>query len=122
MGDPAADRAAKEFAVAADKGGIYVYRNENFGAAIKMEVAVDGEVLGSTGAKTYLFKEVEPGAHTVTSKAENTSSIEVDVAPGSLAYIWQEVKLGVLVARSKLQQVSEEQGRKGVLESKLAVK
>jgi len=34
-------------------------------------------------------------------------------------YVWQEVKMGLLMARSKLSQVSEEEGKQGVMESKL---
>ncbi|RZJ09198.1 MAG: hypothetical protein EOP39_12055 [Rubrivivax sp.] len=61
-----------------------------------------------------------PGKHTVESKAENTDKIEVDAQPGMLYYIWQEVKMGVLGARNKLQLVSEADGKKGVSETKLA--
>lgn len=120
MGDPQRDAALKNFKVAPDKAGIYVYRNESFGAAIKMDVAVDGQPLGQTAANTYLYKEVAPGKHTVSSAAENTDTVDVDLKPGALAYIWQEVKMGFVKARSKLNLVSEAEGRKGVLETSLA--
>lgn len=61
-----------------------------------------------------------PGKHTVTSSAENTDTLEVDVKPGALAYIWQEVKMGLLYAQTKLHLVSEEDGKKGGLETSLA--
>lgn len=121
MGDPKADGAAKTFQVPADKAGIYVYRNESMGAAVKMDVIIDGQNIGETAANTYFYKEVAPGKHTVTSKAENTDTVEVDLKPGTLAYIWQEVKMGVMFARTKLHLVSEQEGKKGVLETKLAV-
>jgi hypothetical protein len=120
MGDPKQDAALKAFTVAPDKAGIYVYRNESFGAAIKMNVSIDGAEIGQTAANTYLFKEVAPGKHTVASKAENTDAVEIDAKPGTLTYIWQEVKMGILAARTKLQVVSEAQGKKGVQETKLA--
>lgn len=122
MADAKQDAAAKTFQVAPDKAGIYVYRNETMGAAIKMDVTVDGENIGQTAANTYLFKEVAPGKHTVTSAAETTDTLEVEVKPGTLAFIWQEVKMGVLTARSKLQRMTEADGKKGVQETKLAVK
>ena len=90
------------------------------GAAIKMGVELDGKAIGQTAANTYLYKEVTPGRHTFTSKAENDSSIDVDAKPGTLLYIWQEVKMGLLGARSKLQLVDQVQGQKGVQETKLA--
>ena len=40
--------------------------------------------------------------------------------PSKTYYVWQEVKMGAFMARSLLQQVDEESGRKGVLECKRA--
>ena len=85
-----------------------------------MDVELDGKAIGQTAANTFLYKEVAPGKHTFTSKAETDSTIEVDAKPGTLLYIWQEVKMGILGARSKLQLVDQAQGQKGVHETKLA--
>jgi Protein of unknown function (DUF2846) len=120
MGDAKQDAALKTFTIDKDKSGVYIYRKESMGAAITMDVELDGKSVGKTAAKTYLYKEVIPGKHTFTSKAENDSSIEVDAKPGALLYIWQEVKMGILGARSKLQLVDQAEGQKGVQETKLA--
>jgi hypothetical protein len=121
MGDAKRDTELKTFAVAPDRAGVYVYRNESMGAAIKFDVAIDGTAMGQTAANTYLYKEVAPGKHTLTSKAENTDTLEVEVLPGTVTFVWQEVKMGVLYARSKLRLVDEAQGKQGVQECKLAV-
>lgn len=120
MGDAAKDAELKSFTARPGMAGLYIYRNENFGGAIRMDVEVDGKPIGQTAAKTYFYKEVAPGKHTVTSKSENTDTLEVETVAGKLYYIWQEVKMGLLYARTKLSLVSEEEGRKGVLESSLA--
>lgn len=120
MGDAKQDAALKTFSVPADKAGVYIYRNESMGAAVKMDVEVDGKAIGQTAANTYLYKEVAPGKHTVSSKAENTDTIEIDAKPGTLTYVWQEVKMGLMYARTKLNLVGEAEGKKGVLETKLA--
>ena len=120
MGDAKQDTALKTFKAPADKAGMYIYRNESMGGAVKMDVAIDGKPIGQTAAKTYLYKELSPGKHTVTSSAENTDSVEIDAKPGTLSYVWQEVKMGVLYARTQLHLVSEAEGKKGVLESSLA--
>ena len=120
MGDAKQDAALKTFTVPKDKAGVYVFRHEAMGAAIKMDVAMDGQAIGQTAANTYLYKEVAVGKHTFTSKAENESTVEIDAKPGTLLYLWQEVKMGFGSARSKLQLVDQAQGQKGVLESKLA--
>lgn len=121
MGDPAQDAALKKFAAKEEVSGIYIYRNENFGAAIKMDVEVDGAPLGQTAAKTYLYKEVPAGKHRITSKSENDDTIEIDTVAGKLYYIWQEVKMGILYARTKLHAVDTATGQSGVQESQLAV-
>ncbi len=121
MGDPAMDAQLKQFQVSPDKSAIYIYRNETMGTAVKMDVAIDGQPIGQTVANTYLYKEVTPGKHVITSEAENTSTLEVDAKPGSAVYVWQEVKMGVLFARNKLQEVSPAEGQAGVRETELAV-
>ncbi|WP_428420582.1 DUF2846 domain-containing protein [Methylibium sp.] len=121
MGDAKQDATLKTFQAPADKAGIYIYRNESMGAAVKMDVLLDGQNIGETAANTYMYREVAPGLHTVASKAENTDTVEVDLKPGTLAFIWQEVKMGLLFARTKLHVVSEQDGKKGVAETKLAV-
>lgn len=120
MGDAKQDAALKTFSVPADKAGVYIYRNESMGAAVKMDVELDGKPIGQTAANTYLYKEVAPGKHTITSKAENADTLEIDAKPGTLSYVWQEVKMGLMYARTKLHLVSEADGKKGVLETKLA--
>ena len=113
------DNAAKSFAVKPGKANIYVYRNENFGAAIKMSVALNGKLVGDTAAKTYLVVQVDPGSYTVTSKTENDSNVTVDAAAGRNYFLWQEVKMGLMAARSNLQLVDDATGKAGIAECKL---
>jgi len=120
MGDSTQDTALKNFSVPSDRSAIYVYRNESMGASIKMDVLIDNAQVGQTAAKTFLYKEVTPGKHTVTSSSENTDTLDIETSPGKATYVWQEVKMGVLYARTKLHLVDAEEGKKGVLETKLA--
>ncbi len=120
MGDAKQDIALKSFSAKPEVAGVYIYRNESIGAAVRMDVELDGKPVGQTAAKTYFYKEVTPGKHTVTSKSENTDTLEFEAAAGKLYYVWQEVKMGVLYARTKLHLVGDDEGRKGVLESQLA--
>lgn len=120
MGDTKRDAELKTFAAKRDMAGVYIYRNESFGAAIRMDVSVDGKALGQTAAKTYFYTEVAPGKHTITSASENTDTLEIETVAGKLYYVWQEVKMGLLYARTKLSLVSEEEGKNGVMESQLA--
>ncbi len=85
-----------------------------------MTVALNGKVAGQTGPQTYFLWEVDPDPHEVSSLAENTSTLKLNTEAGKAYFIWQEVKMGLWMARSQLQQVDEETGRKGVAECKRA--
>ena len=85
-----------------------------------MDVEVDGKPLGQTAAKTYFYTELAPGKHLITSKSENSDTLEINALPGKLYYIWQEVKMGVLYARTKLHLIDDAEGQRGVLETQLA--
>lgn len=113
------DTQLKTFSVKPDRANVYVYRNESMGAAVKMDVDFDGKSIGQTVAKSYFALEVVPGKHTLISKAENDSVLDVDAEAGKNYFIWQEVKMGFMYARNKLQVVDEVAGKAGVSECKL---
>lgn len=120
MGTAEQDAEMKRSSAAPDMSRVYIYRNESMGAAIKMEVAIDGKLLGSTAANTYLAADVTPGPHTISSDAENLTLLKINAVPGRSIYVWQEVKMGFGSARSLLHLVPEAEGRSGVNETKLA--
>lgn len=113
------DQKAKSFENSSNKATLYIYRNENFGAAISMEILVNNKSIGQTAAKTYFKYDVTPGHYQIQSKAENTSILDLDVWAGKSYFVWQEVKMGFIYARNKLQLTDEIKGKAGVLESKL---
>ena len=119
MADLELDAKAKEFVPAPSKASIYIYRNETFGAAISMAVTVNGLMLGQTAAKSYFLINVPPGSYVIESQAEGVSKLPLSVVYGKNYFVWQEVKMGIFYAGSMLQQVTEDVGRVGVMESKL---
>lgn len=120
MATPQQDAAAKKFNVPAGKSRIYLYRNESFGGAIKMAVSLDGKTMGQTGPETFFVWDVNPGHHTIESLTENTAKLSLDTQPNKLYFVWQEVKMGLLSARSLLHKVDRQAGEKGVMECKMA--
>ena len=110
---------AKTFATMPDKAVVYVYRNTMFGAAVSMAVAVDGVEVGATGAYSFFKLAVPPGHHTIVSNAENDSTLSIDVQAGQNYYIWQDVKFGILVARTGLHVVTAEEGQAEIRKLKL---
>ncbi|MFC5526795.1 DUF2846 domain-containing protein [Rhodanobacter ginsengisoli] len=119
MASKSQDAQAKTFTPAADKATVYIYRNETFGAAIKMPVLIDNVSVGDTASKTYIEKQLPPGPHTVTSKTEKDSSVTIDMLAGQIYYVWQEVKMGMWAAGSALHVVDAKKGEAGVRESTL---
>jgi hypothetical protein len=113
------DARAKAFNVKPDKSLIYLYRNETWSTQI-VSVTLDGKVAGQIGPQTYYMWEVTPGAHEVASLVESISMLKLTTEPGRLYFIKIEAKMGWTAARSLLQQVDEETGRKAVSNCKRA--
>jgi hypothetical protein len=94
------------------KGRIYVMRPAGAGSAVSMNVSDDGKPIGSTGAHGFLCWEREPGDTIVTSTSEGASKAALSVQPGVVYYIFQHVRMGLLMARSELEIVDEAKGQK----------
>ena len=118
---PEADTSAKQFTAPSGAANVYVFRDESFGGAVKMSVLLDGHPLGDTGPKCYLMTPVAPGPHQVTSKAEKDSTVDFTAQAGNSVYVWQEVKMGILSARSSLKIVDEATAQPRVCGCSLAV-
>lgn len=116
------DQAMKTFsAPASDKAGLYIFRDSSLGAALKKTVSIDNQVIGETAAKTYFYSEIEPGEHTLATESEFSDNLLVIKVQAGLNYfVRQYIKFGAFVGGANLELVSEEEGKKGVLASKLA--
>jgi hypothetical protein len=119
MANKDADKAAKTFSVRPGFANIYIYRNQSFGSSVLMTVAVDGVVVGTTAADTYVLVEVRPGPHTIQSRAEDEVSLGVTAGPGQNYFVHQQVKMGSFRARSELRAVDEEEAREDLDECRL---
>ena len=120
LGDPEQDAMFKAFTVAPDQAGLFIYRNQSFSHGVWTDVRLDGTPLGNTSAMTYLYTPVAPGYHVITSSAENTDTLELDIKAGTLAYVSQEVEAGTDSPLVKFHRMKEQDGRAGVLECNLA--
>jgi len=63
-------------------------------------------------------KQRAPGSR-ISYMSKNDATLTLSTEAGKNYYVWQEVKMDLLMTRSKLSQVSEEEGKQGVMESKL---
>jgi hypothetical protein len=120
LGDPEQDATLKAFAVAPDQAGLFIYRTQRHSPEVWTSARLDGTLLGNTSAMTYLYTPVAPGNHVITSSAENTDTLKLDIKAGTLAYVWQEVEIGPDFPQVTFHRMREQDGRVGVLECKLA--
>lgn len=102
------------FAAKPDVAVVYVYRDQTVGMAIGMDVLLDGQSIGKTKAKRYIRAEIAPGSHLLSCTTEAKSELPLELEAGKVYYVWQQVKMGLVVARNKLQIVDEAKGQKGV--------
>ena len=96
-----------------------IIQDITIGGSLRMDTqgiaGMDGVVIGKTVKKTYVVKQVHPGRHTVLSKTEGDPTINVVAVAGQNYFVWQEVKMGVFMARTKLHSIGETEGKAKVL-------
>lgn len=117
------DASMKQFsAPAADKAGLYIYRNSFAGKALKKSVSLDGKVLGETANKVYFYKEIAPGKHVISTESEfSDNALTFQAEGGKNYFVRQYIKMGVFVGGAGVEIVDETEGMQGVRDSKLAI-
>lgn len=99
---------------AADEGMVYVVRPEMVGTLVRFNVFLDDKAdtseVGYNRGNQHIYFPVEPGQHTVYSKAENWASIDINVEPGNTVFLRQHPKMGLMMARNTLSLLDELEG------------
>lgn len=112
------DASAEQFAPPADKANLYITRISDMGMAVLFQVRLDGELVGSIATDTYLLFEVEPGQHKVSVITPESQALHrVDAQPGNNYFVDVVPKMGWAAARAELVQLTDEEGRKAVVEA-----
>jgi hypothetical protein len=124
MGDSHDDSILKSFPTRAAVAGLYIYREQAlYASAVAITVDVDGNPIGQTAIKTYLYTEVPPGLHTISSRSIGPhvpDSIEIQTVAGRNYFILQDMVLNLAALQTKLRLVGEAEGKRGVLATNLA--
>jgi len=114
---------AKEFNPPSQgNAGLYIYRNSWGGRALKKDLWIDGECVGESAPDVFFYKEVDGGkTYKIDTQSEfSPNTLEVMLESGKNYFIRQFIKLGVFIGGAGLEQVSEEQGKKDVVELEMA--
>lgn len=111
----------QSMAVGADKARIYVLRPVSLGGAVPMKVSDGSTTIGVTGPKGALCWDREPGPADISSHAENVHHLKINAEKGMVYYLLQRVKMGFMIARTKLEQLSKEEGEATLKKCKLSL-
>jgi hypothetical protein len=117
------DIEAKSFTSIPGKSNLYIARrNAYFGAAITFRIMVDGNPIGSIGPGTYHLVAVEPGQHSIlVSSNENSDQVMFEASAEKSYYFQVRVSMGLITARTEIDQIDEGSGMQLVLNGKRAV-
>lgn len=116
------DATRKAFVAPSEgKSGIYIYRNSNFGGALKKSISINSVAVGQTAPMTYFYTEVEPGNQDIATESEfSDNNLLITTEADKLYFVKQSIKMGVFVGGAKLTQVEDDVGKKGVLQCNMA--
>lgn len=76
-----------------------------------MHVRDDGRLIGSTGPGGYLCWERNAGDAVISCQTESKSEIKLEVRSGTVYYILQRIRMGVGIARNRLEIVGNEEAQ-----------
>lgn len=93
---PAQIAEAQRFLPVADQGVVYLYRHQLVGMLMGLDATVDGRLIGQTRGQTFYRLELAPGRHVFAGNAKCPQPLELDVAPGQVIYVEQELQMGML--------------------------
>ena len=72
-----------------------------------------------TVKKSYVRLTLPPGPHEIISKAEKDVTLNLQTEANKIYYVWQEVKMGLLYARCKLNVMEEAKAQVDIRECEL---
>ncbi len=112
------DAASKTFkAPSPNMAGVYIYRNSFVGKALTKRLSIDGTLIGETANGVYFHREVTPGEHTLATQAEfGDNTLKFNAEAGKNYFFQQYIKMGTFKGSAGIQAVSEEEGKRNVLQ------
>jgi hypothetical protein len=94
------------------KAIVYIVRPTIMGFAVPMRLDCDSFQVGWIGAKSFLYTILDSGEHTFKALSENEFHLKVNLEAGKIYYMEQQVKMGIMYARTKLKLLTDEAGKK----------
>lgn len=114
------DEYARGLAPDSARALVYVVRPSNAGKISKFVVTCDGDSIGATGGRRYIYTLQPPGKHLFVSRAENRSELPIALEGGRTYFLEQKIRMGLLSARNSLERVGEAEGREKLAKCSLS--
>jgi hypothetical protein len=101
---------AKQFIPDPNLAIIYIFRDTSDAWEMWSPILVDNHIIARTVQFTFVTVKVDPGEHEIVCRAEKDSPLRLTVERNKLYFVKQKIIGGILMARSKLVEVSNEDG------------
>jgi hypothetical protein len=108
------DSQAKKFDVTPGKSSVYIFRDENFGGAIKIPISLNDKMIGQTAPNVFFNVISEPGQIKIKCFGETDGNLLLTTKPDQIYFVKQEMKMGMWVAGCAIYEVSETEGKLAV--------
>ncbi|MEM6964133.1 MAG: DUF2846 domain-containing protein [Bacteroidota bacterium] len=102
------------------KALVYILRPSRIGTAMKFAVELDGNEIGFTYGKKFVYTFAEPGKHIFIGRAENIYELPIQLEANKIYFIEQKPKSGLWTARNKLIRLDDLDGSKKLKKCKLS--
>lgn len=83
-----------------EEGRIFLYRTTALGAALQPKINVNGEPVGKSIAKGFMFIDREPGNYEIMTSTEVKRKLSLSLEKGQIRYVRFDVSIGFLVGHN----------------------
>jgi hypothetical protein len=114
------DAASKTFSPPSkNMAGIYIFRDKQIEPTTLMKLSIDGTAIGETNAWSYFHIEIPPGGHSLATEGVGGDNVLNFNAEAGKNYFFRQYLIFLGFSdTSRLEAVSESEGKSGVLKCK----
>jgi hypothetical protein len=120
-GPPFKEVSASFPALAPDKGRIFFYRPSAAGAAVKPDVNLNGQVVGSSVSHGFFFVDRPAGDYKVSTTTEVEKTLTFHLDRGQTRYVRLNISMGFMVGHVYPTLAEPDVGKKEIEQTKSIV-
>ena len=97
-----------------DMGRIYLYRPSSFGAAVRPNIKLNGEVIGEAISWGFFYVDRKPGNYEIMTSTEVERKLSLTLDKGQTRYVRLNIAMGFFVGHVYPELVETEVGEKEI--------